>query len=292
MSNYAIGPKNIRKAIQEHKEPAINFNQDMQPEEESQAFYYEKEKDKEPVEAWSEAWDESEIKQTHPEMNMSFLDYTDKIKQEMGGDPYAINIQRQAKMLFNREEASVFNEFFQGKYHKHALPEHAAKAWSDLKEDMHMRALKQTQNEQNNKIRLYNHKIAEWQTVQNIRVKQLKEMGQDDEAVKVKGSLTDSNAISAINDMFYTPDEQRENIEQYLQYTKPMSQREALLKILQQKDTLDDFDTDEKLEEKLKEKPVKKIKVLTKEIAIKFLRQTKGDKQKARELAKLNGYTW
>jgi len=296
MADYAVGPDRIRKAIQNREEPAIGSDPEMQPEEESQAFYYQKQEEEEPAETYSKSWDGNDsVINEHPEMNMDYLDYSDSVKQQLGGDPYSFDPDKEAQTLYQREESVIFNKFFQGQYDINRLPPKEAKAWAALKGQIQAKAYQRAKGNQENKIRLYNHKISEWKTVQEIRAKRLLAEGKEDQAAKVKGGIGDAGAISFIENSMDIPFDRKEEAKKaYLQGVESTPQRDSLINILNTfKEPDEETPTTEKPKE-VKTEPVKKqeSKTLTREQAVQFLKQANGDKNKARQLAKASGWVW
>lgn len=300
MVDYAIGPDKIRKAIQDRRKPvAIGGGDMMQPEEESEAFYYQKEESREPTETYSRAWDEPDtVINQHPEMNMNYLDYSDSIKQQIGGDPYEFDPTTEADVLYKREEPTIFRNFFQNQYDINNLPPKAAKAWGELKEEIQAKAFNQAKRSQESKIRLYNHKMSEWKTVQEIRAKQLILEGKADQAAKVTGGISDSGALSFIQNSMDIPLNKKAEAQQnYLKSVESTSQRDALINTLNdysEKDIIEDDVEDVETPKGASAAPARETgnKTLTRTQAVKFLKQAGGDKNKARQLAKANGWVW
>lgn len=297
MPNYAIGPKNIRKAIRDNEQPAPISGYEQQPEEESQARYFKKQDKEKPAEAWSKSWDEPDSTiNEHPEMNMNYLDYSDSVKQQIGGDPYELDPNKEAEMLYKREESVIFNKFFQGQYNINNLPPKAANAWAELKQNVQAKAYQQAAKSQADKIRLYNHKMSEWKTVQEIRAKQLREEGKEDQAAKITGGIGDAGALSFIEKSMDIPfDRKVEAKKAYLQSVESTSQRSALIDVLNTYSEKDEKTPTTKPVSEIEaseSEPVKTTKTLTREMAVKYLKQANGDKNKARQLAKSDGWVW
>ena len=192
--------------------------------------------------------------------NMTYFDYSSKVKSDMG-DPFEINVDQEASSMLKEQEKEIFNRWSGGQVQYGGFMDKKMKvAWGQYKQKLLGNAQKIAQDTKDKKIIEYEKKMADFKAAVGIkRAKETEQrlQGTDKREASVKGGLTEEQIHDRIAGMTMSDEDTRIAILKYNQIMlgledTPSGRRLAFSQILKFIDKLEKGEVDPNVDPDMK----------------------------------------